>query len=272
MATKPLPASFAKAGFLPSSSVQPKMRRLMMTISGPANTGKTEFALSAPGPGILLGLDRGVEGMLENPAPPSARNAENFAFHIVPVPRPPQDVDFKVVWDAFYGKFRTAIEIPEARTIVLDGDSDSWELQRMAAFGKLSKVPSINYENVNAARKLMYNRAYDSGKIFIATAKVKKVYETQYNPDGTVKLTGAGNELRTWNGEYERQGFPEQDYLWQLHLLSLYDEDRKQFGVRITGCKLSRDLEGTELWGDDCNFAGLVQTILPDVPLSDWGF
>lgn len=271
----PLPSSFLKDGFVPAAKVRPR-RRLMLCLYGGPDSGKTEFALSAPGPGIVLGLDRGIDGMLDNPNPPKSRNADEFGFKTIAVPlatqmAQPQYVEY---WKAFYTEYKKALENADCRTVILDGDSDSWELQRLAEFGRTSKVPPNAYDQVNAARRAMYARAHDSGKIFIATNRVRKVYITKMKADGiTPEVNAGGNEVRIWNGEYERQGFSDQDYLWQVHCMMLYNADASdRWGLRITKCKPDRTLEGTELWGSDCNFRTLVELIYPNVSPEEWGY
>jgi len=211
--------------------------------------------------------------MLENPNPPETRNADNFIFKIVPAPLATQmnKEDYQAYWKAFYSHYKAALTNDDIRTVVLDGDSDSWEVQRLAEFGRLTKVPPNLYDNVNAARRAMYARAYDSGKIFIATNRVRKVYIDKLDSKGNPVINDAGNVVRVWNGEYERQGFGDQDYLWQVHCRCYRDKDSGEFGLEITKCKMNKELEGYTLTGGDCNFQGLVQTIFPNVPLKEWG-
>lgn len=270
-----LPASFLKDGFLPPSQVR-KTRRLMIGTDGPANTGKTEWALSAPGPGMVICLDRGFDSMLDNQTPPETRR-DDYAFQVVQAPLATQATKEMYIeyWKSFYALFKKATDNKDVRTIVIDGDSDSWELQRLAEFGKLTQIPSIMYTNVNAARKAMYSRAYDSGKIIIATNKINKHYKTIYNPDGTVKMSDTGKEVREWDGKsYKRQGFEDQDYLWAIQLRHLFRETTKgpEWGIKIMRCKADISLVGMELWGSDCNFASLVETVYPHIPLSEWGY
>ena len=79
----PVPASFAQQGFsLPAR----KFRRLMIGSDGPAGSGKTEFAMSAPGPGINISLDRGLDSVLDNPNPPATRR-NDYAFKMVNAPQ-----------------------------------------------------------------------------------------------------------------------------------------------------------------------------------------
>jgi hypothetical protein len=180
----------------------------------------------------------------------------------------------------FYEWYRKALDNLDANSVLIDGDSDSWELQRLAEFGKLTQVPPIMYTNVNAARRAMYARAWDSCKIVVFTNKIKKEYDTVVGPDGNIIMDGQ-KELRKWTGNYERQGFPDQGYLFHLQLSTMYKPEsynekmRKtipaMFGLKINKCKRSAEFIGQEVWGEDCNFKGLVQLIYPEVPLKEWG-
>lgn len=278
-----LPASFIKLGFQDPATLK-RGRRLLIGTDGPSDSGKSEFALSAPGPGLAICLDRGIDGVLDNPKPPATRR-DGWAFKVIAVPtatqaKQPEYLDY---WRSFYDVYKSALDNPDCRSVLVDGDSDSWELQRLAEFGKLTQIPPMMYTSVNAARRAMYNRAWDSKKIVIATNKIKKEYETIRNDDGTPNLKD-GKEQREWTGDWERQGFPDQDYLFHIQLRHLYRPGKDivvgpktikrpgEFGIRIMKCKASSDLIGVELWGDDCNFAGLVQVVYPQVPLEEWGF
>lgn len=256
-----IPQSFIRDGFvLPNQLRKGKFKRLLIGTDGWSDTGKTEFAISAPGPGLVLCLDRGQEACLDNPNPPKTRR-DDFAFKVIKVPLATTTKihDYQEHWRSFYAAYIEATENPDARTIVLDGDSDSWELQRLAAFGKLTQIPAIFYTEVNAARKAMIARAFDSGKIVIMTNKLKEGYDTV--DDKQVK-----------NGKELRQGFHDQDYLYQLQLRHFYDKDKAEWGVRITKCKVDMGLVGFELRGEDCNFKSLVQVVYPNVPIEDWGY
>lgn len=261
-----LPQSFAKDGFVGPASIRGgKLKRLLIGTDGWSDTGKTEFALSAPGPGIALCLDRGIEGVLDNATPPDTRQPD-WAFKIIKVPLPTQMIqrDYLPYWTEFYTNYKAALDNPDCRTVLLDGDSDSWELQRLAEFGKLTQVPPIMYTNVNAARRAMIARAWDSGKIVIATNKLKDGYSAVRD--------AAGKETREKTGNDERQGFADQSYLWQVQLRHLYDKDKHEWGLRILSCKANTQLAGIELWGEDCNFKGLVSLIYPNIDLKEWGY
>jgi hypothetical protein len=260
-----IPASFTRDGFvLPNQLRKGKFKRLLIGSDGWPDTGKTEFACSAPGPGLVLCLDRGQEAMLDNTHPPATRR-NDFAFKIIKVPVATQmkQHDYLTHWQTFFGEYVSALDNPDARTVVVDGDSDSWELQRLAEFGRLTGNLPIQHTGANAARRAYIARAFDSGKIVIMTNKLKKGYKSQVVD---------GKEIQVETGKEERQGFRDQDYLYQLQLRHLYDATKAQWGVRITKCKVDMGLVGFELFGDDCNFQSLVQVVYPNVPLSEWGY
>lgn len=273
MLVKALPASFAAGGYVTAAKIRPH-RRLMLGTEGASDSGKSEFALSAPGPGICLCLDRGYEAMLDNKTPPPTRR-DDFVFKVIRVPLASTQTQTQYLeyWRAFYSEWIKALDNKDARTVILDGDSDSWDLQRLAEFGKLTQIPSILYTSVNTGRRAMIARGFDSGKTIIATNRLKKGYRTKYKADGTPEKDGTGKDLREWDGKlWDRQGFEDQEYLWQVQLRHLYDPIKKIWGIRILKCKSDKDLIGMELWGEYCNFPSLVQTIHPDVPLSEWGY
>lgn len=278
-----LPASFARDGFLPLSSLKKKYKHLLIGTEGQTDTGKSEFALSAPGPIIWIALDRMVDGNLDNPNPPKTRRSD-VGIHIIPLllDGTAKQTEYVENWRVFYEVYKKALANPDVRTVVLDGDSDSWELQRLAEFGKLAQVPALKYVGPNAARKAMYARAFDSGKIVIATNKVKDTYKDQLNAAGEPMKGNDGNVIRIKSGEQESQGFGDQDYLWHIRLRHLYRPARinsvthtsmpQEWGIHLLKCKANTALMGDELWGDDCCFQSLVQYIYPQIQLSEWGY
>lgn len=276
-----LPASFNAGGFLTAQQTHyrngNKIRGLMIGCEGPTESGKTEFILSCPGPGLILGLDPGLDACLDNPEPPPTRH-DNFAFKLIEPPINSEIVKVSEAkkqayidcWNNFYKEYKGALENRDARTIGIDGDSDSYEIQRIAELGGLKQIPPLKYDEVNANRRAMYMRAYRSGKIVVATNKVKALWSTKYLPSGLPKLDRNGDEIREWDGKsYKRQGFPDQDYLWAIQLRMF--REGNVWGIKILKAKANPKIEGLELKGDECNFESLVTSVYPDVNPAEWG-
>ena len=291
----PLPPSFQTEGFVSGATIRPRMllrsgkklKPLMLGTEGETNTGKSEFLLSAPGPGIIIPMDRGFDGMLDNPNPPKERRQGDFAW--LPMQVPLNTTATQAEYGKYFAMFRDgfykALANKDALTVCIDGDSDSWELQRLAEFGKLANVwPQTKYGDAYAHRRAMIAKAWDSGKIIIATNKIRDEYVKALDDKGMPIKEADGTDKKEKSGRKERQGFPDQDYLWQVQIRHMYKPAHKRkmgermidvpqnWGLVILKCKPNPGLIGSELWGADCNFKGLVQHILPEVPLTDWGF
>lgn len=285
-----LPASFAAQGFLTPEQARRKQgspyRRLMIRTEGPANSGKTEFLMSCPGPGQIIPLDRGFDGMLDNPTPPAARRSD---FAILPMSLPSAGqlstaADYRPYWTAFYQKVMGALDNPDSRTVGIDADNLSWNLQRLAEFGTLTGVyPQTKYHGPQTARMAFYHRMWESGKIIVTTNMVAEEWRDKRHPvTGEVMMDSQGKEaLREKTGDYRSTGFDDHEYLWQLSLRHLYKPPTwnkvlkrntpQQWGIRILRCKSNRELEGEEIWGDACNFEGLVSLVFPHIDPSEWG-
>jgi hypothetical protein len=250
----------------------------MINTCGTDDSGKTEFILSCPDPGIILALDRNFDATLKNSNPPAARR-QDWGFKVVKAPVATQETQdvYKAYWKNFYAEYQKALSNPDAITVALDGDSDSWELQQLAEFGRTTQIAPWDTRRVglNAARRAMINRAWDAEKVIIFTNKVTAEYETCYKDDGTPMLTPDGREIQKKTGRMKRQGFQSTNYLWQICLTHIYEppteKREKRWGLRIDKCKSDKGLEGMVLWGDDCCFAGLMQTVYPQMPLEHWG-
>lgn len=282
----PVPQSMLRAGFVESKTLQARRKRVMIGSDGFTDTGKTEFALSAPGPGVMVTLDRGLDPVLDNENPPDTRR-DDFAFKIINPPKASDSNDpsfYATYWWDFYNACMDAMKIPECRTLILDGDSDSWELQRLAAFAKTTQVVESRYSDVNAARRAFYSKLHDWGGNVIATNKLKKKYVPILDAYGEFILDEKGKPRQEWKGEYERQGFGDQNYLWHIQLNHLFRQvekkDKKtgiitlqnQWGIRITKAKVRPEVVGRELWGSMCNVESLLQLVYPNVDPSAWGF
>jgi hypothetical protein len=287
-----LPASFARDGFVTAENARKRMKlsngrllkSLMIGTEGESDTGKTEFILSCPGPGIVICIDRGFEPVFDNPAPPPARRSD-FAFKIIEAP-----MDTAATQDAYINYFKMCREETykacanlDAVTVAIDGDSDFYELQTLAEFGKTTKIwPQTKFGDLYAKRRAMTAKWHDSGKIIIGTSKLRDSYADVLDNTGAPVLEINGEVKRVKSGEQERQGFKDQTYLWNIQIRHLYKPVGinsvtkravpHQWGLRIMKCKANSALVGMELWGDLCNFKGLVQLVYPQYPLADWGF
>jgi hypothetical protein len=251
-------------------------------IYGQPSGGKTELALTAPGVILGITIDRGYLGLMLNPNPPATRS-KSVVWKVInpPLAGTAAVPEYVSYWAKIRDEAYSAVKRPEIRTVLCDGDSDSWEVQRLAEFGQLSQVPSYKYTAVNAARKAYYTRLTDSGKFLIFTTKMTKEYVTVYGPDGQPQMKD-GKPVRQWSGKWEARGFDDIEYHLQLNIYcfladATYDKDGnllsgRDYTARIMYCKSNRSLEGMDFNGADCTLPTILREVYPHISLKEWGY
>lgn len=286
-----MPASLAQRGYVTLETLK-KRRGVLICLDGPTDTGKTEFMMSGPGPGAIIAVDRNHEHTIKNPEPPKARN-DNFFVHDLQIPMVGTEKQdgFKEAFTKYRSELYDLLAEPALRSVCVDGDAETWELQRLATFGKLKQVPQLEYDGVNNARKAMINRMCDSGKVVMATSKVGPAYEDKLDPvTGMPELSNQGKIIRVKSAsEYTIRGFPDRDYLWHIWIRMMNrpkvtiiqagpraGQEVKvggyEFGFEIMKCKPRMSLIGMQVWDQSkVNFAGLMSIVYPNIPLSEWG-
>lgn len=279
----PLPLSIQRLGVKTPQEIAKKRKRLMIGTQGESEAGKTEFICSAPGYGIVNCLDRGHEGMLDNPKPPDTRQ-DSFLFKVFELPRESQveKPEFLKAWINYRDAIYEQLKVPEVYTIGIDTDSVAWELQLLAEFGKTTQIPQLMRTSVNISRRGFTTRLFDSGKNIIGTNLLKDRYETLRDETTGRPILKDGKEQNVRTGKRERQGFPDQTYLWQVQLEhfvvpSGYNKLLKKviprkYGIRVLKCKINGELTGAELTGSECNFLSLALAIYPSTTSADWGY
>lgn len=263
----------------------------MIASEGVSDSGKTEFAFTCPGPGLGLLWDRGFDATMDNPTPPPTRR-HDFGVKVIQAPVATQFADAKDYRPYWLGGLKATLEAinnPDARTVFIDGDNVSWDLQRLAEHGRLTNVfPQTKYTDVYAARRALYFRLWDCRKIILATNMMRDEFKAIKDKDGNYIMdptTGEPKKERT--GEKVASGFPDQEYLWQIRIRHLYKPavppkwnsilkrnlggEPAQWGLRITKCKANMEMVGEELWNTDATFTGLVSLVYPHIPASEWG-
>jgi len=237
-------------GFEPvSGDVRP---RLIAAVSGLEKQGKTHLALSAPGPIAVINMDIGLEGVVGK----FLASGKSISTINLGVPKTQEAA--LAEWDRWVKAYRGALRSREIRTLVVDTETESWELIRMARFGKISQVKPHHYGPVNAEYAGLLREAYDSDKNLILLRKMKPKYV---------------NDKRT--AEYEPSGFSGVPFLVQVLCQVYRDEpddsgEPPPFHCYIKDCRQNSDLAGMDLEGEMCGFSMLAQLVLPDVDLDVW--
>ena len=227
--------------------------RLIVRISGLDMRGKTTFALTAPGPIAISDMDRGLEGVANQFV--SDKELLVASYRDMPATTADQQ---KKKWETFKDNYYTSLKSPAVKSIVWDTESESWEMIRLARFGKFTAVKPHHYAPVNREYRTMIDAAFDSNKNLIMIDKVKKQY--------VAKKSGGDAQ---WSGMYEPSGFSELRYLVQVDL-EAFRSDEGEFGVRVVKCRQNATLIGMELEAEICTFPLLASLVLEGTEPEDW--
>lgn len=231
--------------------------RLIIRVGALDKSGKTHFALTAPGPLGVLDMDRGLEGVIDKFIP----HKKIFTKSFLDMPNKTRD-DYDERWKHFEGGFYELIEHKDIRSIIVDTDTESWEIARLAFLGKLTQIKSHHYAQVNAAYRKLVDAAFDSDKNVIFIARHKKQY---------VKKRGDSDDT-VWNGTYEAAGFTELPYLVQANLRSTLEVDDGEITshIEFINCRQNMALKGEVLDGDLATFPWVASYIVEGTTPEDW--
>ena len=243
---------------LADSYVKP---RIIAAVKGMDKQGKTHFGLSAPAPVAYFNFDIGLEGVVHK--------FINNGKKIYPMPMDVPTTQALAIaeWDRkFYPAYHHVImHNKEVRSVVIDTETELWELLRMARFGQTTQVMPYMYGPVNAEFRAIIRLAYETPhpKNVIFLRKMKPVY---------IK-----NE-RT--GDYEATGFGEMKYLVQVNLHAwrpVVVEDppmdpnlNPSFHILVENCRQEPALMNRDFAGPDASFPIIASNILPGADFAAW--
>lgn len=260
-------------GYAPIDAGAPPRRRLILSVEGLEKEGKTNFALTAPGPIGYMDYDVGMEGVVEKflrgghmQLPPKEVYRRTKDGHPHPY-RSRFDGNKKVEaereWASFEEDYYRLLN--RARSTVIDTGTAMWELKRLAAFGKLTQVMPHNYVEANDSFRQLIHDAYDGDSNLIILHKRKAEWKEGKD--------GKGNKT----GNFERAGFADIGFLVQANLVAYrvlpgeyLDESDLGFRLYIRDCRQNPELAGMTLYNDQITFQTLASLIEPESSPEEW--
>lgn len=275
----PDPEALTAVGF---TRLQEIIRRPRLTVStgGREKTGKTRFMLTAPGPIAFFNFDRLIEPELLELAKQYKR--EVYLKQYVFSAQTGKRADWEALWEEYKRDWMAAMR--NFRTVIQDTGTATWELCRLARFGKLTQVSPHHYGPVNAEFDSIIKlpQQFDGVNCLISHR-----YKKEYKGPGAAQKTKAaeGEVKEMWTGGFERQGYGGTPFEMQLVIehfqsSSTYDVETgnrtvytgpDQYGIRVVSSGINGgQLTGVELRGADATFQMLGQLAFPDSNPEDW--
>lgn len=235
-----------------------KHRLIWLSVGDPGSR-KSSFALEAPGPVVMFSFDQGMEGVVDRVVkndPKKEIYVKEYAWMPTDDTGQQEAIELR---DEFTEDFEHAIQ--HARTVVIDKETDLWELFRYAEFGAPNDAPR-NYPALNQRYRRIINMPKATDINFGLIEGMKDEWGSKVN-----KKTGAQGAAST--GNRIRAGFGELDGL--VHQVFMHK------GVSPATWSIevgkSRGPGGHEVAGSDVgnlSFPELASLIFPDSTDEEW--
>jgi hypothetical protein len=224
-----------------SDDVAERPRRLVASVNGQPKTGKTHFSLTAPDPIFFINIDIGTEGVVDK----FQAQGKSIYLYDVRVPRTASKDIYVPMWENLKKIFEKVFKVGKG-SVVVDTDSEVYELARLAKFGKLTQVMPQHYTEVNNEYREILRLAYDSpmNALFIHKMKPKYIQNARTN-------------------EYEPSGMGDMEYNVQVNIEMHREagEDGPEFSAFIKDCRHEPSVTGTWLEGEMCSFEFLLSLV-----------
>jgi hypothetical protein len=236
------------------------LRRLVVRIGGREKQGKSTWALTAPVPIAYHNLNNRVEHVLDRFV---GRGIYEFKYDTLLAK---EQHEWKYMWDKFRGDFAEALGNTDVRTIVIDTETDLWEMRRLAQWGRESSVPD-QYGGLNKDIRNLYDAVISTDKNLIVISEMKKKYITKI-----VNTRGGKRELSEWDGSYEFAGWSNAGAKVEVNLEAVFNPEDKVFSTTIHNCGVNAMIAGQVFEGAESNFPFLASTVFPDTDPGYWGY
>jgi hypothetical protein len=236
--------------------------RLTIGLDGLPKTGKTTWAMGMPGPLGVISNDPMTKRVVQR----AKRDGKEIYLKTFP-----ETEDKKIAekeWARYLEVYAWMLE--NLRSVIIDTDTGSWDLQRMAAFGKLTQVMPNQYVEVNRERRRIIRMSEDSNCNVCFVFKQKKKYM-----DVKRRTKQGVQTVSSWTGEFERAGFSETAYLLQVNMETIKENPgdldvEERFKVKVVNCTQNAELDGEILEYPVNDFTSLAMMVFPESVEGDW--
>lgn len=246
--TSKIPRDLAALGFEAAIRATPKT--LFMTLGGKEKSGKTDWTIrNVPDPIGFVDVDKRAAQILNK-----FREAKDIWPIRISVPKEQgpataEFLKFEKAWYAFLHNKDAA-----GGTLVVDTFTEIWELGRIAEFGPTAAAKAHHYRGLNARFNEMLDAIRESDKNAILIYKLVEAWDAD-KPTGEFRFAGFKNAL----------------FKSDINATIDFDDEEKQFELKIERCGLKYSLNGAELAGPECSFAVLASKIYKGTKPEEWG-
>ena len=232
--------------------------------NGPAGSGKTRFAMTAPAPiAVQLFDPQGLRGVITSFPDKDIRVAQ-YNFNPGTLKESERGAAARSEWSKFLADWQEVLLDPEIRTIVWDKEDYVWELMRYADLNKVTGNPKTFYE-LNLDYRSFFHDVQMAGKNLACIRGMKEKWgKTGVNSEGKDTFGGLGIEIP--------RGQKQVTEWCEVNLNHEWSQEKREFVTTIVDkCRIGTDVKA--LLGQsflDLDFPTLANMLYPNVDPEHW--
>jgi hypothetical protein len=220
-------------------------RRLIASIHGHRGKGKSHLGLTAPGPLVVFNLDIGLTGVVQ-------KFLKQKEVMVMDLKMPPTQEEAEKEWSRFYAAWSAVLKDRHVKSIVVDTETELWELFRMAKFGQLTQILPYQYAPVNAEYARFLREILAVEKNLILLRHLVPLYI---------------NDKRT--KDWEPKGFNGVEKIVEV-VGEIGREEQGDWWLYVTKCRLKPEMDGRLLEGMFASFPWLATMCIEGTTPEDW--
>lgn len=172
-------------------------QRLILNIQGVEGSGKDHMALEYDrGPIYIHSFDQGLEGVVQKFQNKREIYWAEYELTIQPGEATDREVGeaANTVWEQFKANYRDSLSSTRTEgMVIVDTGTESWELLRLASFGKLTQVMPHHYAKPNAEYRDLVREGYDATNV-VWLHKMVDIWENYTDSKGQEKGRKTGEK------------------------------------------------------------------------------
>jgi hypothetical protein len=263
------------AGRYTRASAVPKPR-IIARLTGEIGSGKTDFALGAPGPVVVHTFDQGTEGVIENHVA-EGKEIYTQSYDLgIGSGGEVSHADVVALRDRFVTNFEQDITEKLAKSMIVDRESDFWNWHVFAETGtddRFGAAPAKDWPKIKAKERRLIAMAKAANVNLLIIQGMRNEWSKSVNPK-------TGNMTSTPNGNRIPDGMDEvgADVHIDIHFTREdFQDEASKFWMRVgksrgPGSRLVQGQtfqlvkDGPEKFG----FAEFAQLVFPNTTEADW--
>lgn len=234
-------------------------KSLLWASEGEAGSGKSWFALTAPGPIWVAAFDPWGTNRVD----PSIKVGKEIRISRYPFDASKFNTQAEVkaaatrIWNQYIDDYSIALD--NARSIIIDREDGAYKIQRYSAFGGTNAAPK-EYEDLYLEYTAMLQAASKRGVNLGLLRGLKDKWESEWDPQKQKKVgLNTGKRIPDGNDRVPDQVDIVLNHRW--------DDAQKAF-VTTFGKFTNKDFRGMEAL--DLDFPTMAVSAYPESSIEDW--